>query len=111
MPNKIASQIAGETLQPMSTELCVYTRHRFNSNIENNQVNLEHGQSSSPSSQNLGNLPMDFTPLHLSDLDIIIAIRKGVRNCTKYPIAKYRSYQRLSEKYRAFTSNISLIHS
>ena len=77
----------------------------INSNTENNQVNLEHGQSSPPSSQNPGNLPMDSTPLPLSDLDIPIAIRKGVRNCTKYPIAKYLSYQRLSEKYRAFTSN------
>ena len=107
MPNKIASQTGGETLQPMSTKLRIYTRHRFNSNTKNNQVNLEHGQSSAPSSQNLGNLPMDSTPLPLSDLDIPIAIRKGVRNCTKYPIAKYLSYQRLSEKYRASTSNIS----
>ena len=36
MPNKIASQTGGETLQPMSTELRVYTRCRFNSNTENN---------------------------------------------------------------------------
>ncbi|RVW16188.1 Retrovirus-related Pol polyprotein from transposon RE2 [Vitis vinifera] len=42
----------GETLQPMSTELCVYTKRKFSSNTENNQVNLEHGQSSTPSSQN-----------------------------------------------------------
>ena len=58
----------------MSTELCVYTRRRFNSNTENNQVNLEHGQSSPPSSQNPGNLPMDSTLLPLFDLDIPIAI-------------------------------------
>ena len=50
---------------------------------------------------------MDSTPLPISDLIIPIAIQKGVRNCTKYPIAKYLSYQRLSEKYRASTSNIS----
>ena len=107
MPNKIVSQTGGETLQPMSTELRVYTRRRLNSNTEKNPVNLEHGQSSPPSSQNSGNLPMDSTPLPLSNLDIPIAIRKGVRNCTKYPIAKYMSYQRLSKKYRAFTSNVS----
>ena len=95
MPNKIASQTGGETLQPMSIELHVYTRRKFNSNTENNQVNLEHGQLSAPSSQNLGNLPMDSTPLPISDLIIPIAIQKGVRNCTKYPIAKYLSYQRL----------------
>ena len=74
MSSKIASQIGGKTLQPMSTELCVYTRRRFNSNTENNQVNLEHGQSSALSSQNPGNLPMDSTPLPISDLDIPIAI-------------------------------------
>ena len=91
----------------MSIEFHVYTRHKFNSNTENNQVNLEHGQSSAPNSQNLGNLPMDSTPLPISNLDIPIAIWKGVRNCTKYLITKYLSYQRLSGKYRAFTSNIS----
>ena len=74
MPNKIASQIEGETLQPIFIEFHVYTRHRFNSNTKNNEVNLEHSQSSSPSSQNLGNLPMDFTLLPLSDLDIPITI-------------------------------------
>jgi hypothetical protein len=42
-----------------------------------------------------------------SDLDIPIAIRKGIRTCTKYPIAKYISYQRLSNNHRTFISNIS----
>ena len=74
MPNKIASQTGGETLQPMSTELCVYTKRKFSSNTENNQVNLEHGQSSTPSSQNPSNLPMDSTSLPLSNLDTLIAI-------------------------------------
>ena len=74
MSNKIASQIGGKTLQPMLTKLHVYTRRRFNSNTENNQVNLEHGQSSALSSQNPSNLPMDSTPLPISDLDIPIAI-------------------------------------
>ena len=74
MLNKIASQTGGEILQPMSIELRVYTRCRFNSNTKNNQVNLEHGQSSAPSSQNPDNLPMDSTPLPLSDLDIPIGI-------------------------------------
>ena len=58
----------------MSTELHVYTRRKFNSNTENNQDNLEHGQSSTPSSQNPSNLLMDSTPLPISDLDIPIAM-------------------------------------
>ena len=107
MPNKTASQTRRETLQPMSTKLRVYTRRKFNSNTGNNQVNLEYGQSSAPSSQNLGNLPMDSTLLPIFDLDIPIAIQKRVKNCTKYLIAKYLSYQRLLGKYKAFTSNIS----
>ncbi|RVW54469.1 Retrovirus-related Pol polyprotein from transposon RE1 [Vitis vinifera] len=56
----------------MLTKLHVYTRRRFNSNTENNQVNLEHGQSSALSSQNPSNLPMDSTPLPISDLDILL---------------------------------------
>ncbi|KAH9650552.1 protein kinase domain-containing protein [Citrus sinensis] len=45
--------------------------------------------------------------LIISDLDVPIAIRKGVRNCTKHPIANYLSYQRLSKNHKAFTSRIS----
>ena len=41
------------------------------------------------------------------DLDLPIALRKGTRACTKYPIAEYISYSNLSENYRAFTTNIS----
>ena len=82
----------------------------FNSNTKNNEVNLEHGQSSSPSSQNPDNLPMDSTPLPIFDLDIPIAIWKGVENCTKYPIAKYLSYQRLSGNIE-FSLQISLTYS
>ncbi|PON50330.1 hypothetical protein PanWU01x14_224160, partial [Parasponia andersonii] len=42
-----------------------------------------------------------------SDLNILIAPRKGVRSCTQNPIAKYLSYHGLSENHRAFISNIS----
>ena len=49
MPSKTVSQIGGETLPPMFIDSCVYTRHRFNPNIEYRLVNPERGQSSSPS--------------------------------------------------------------
>lgn len=74
MPNKIVSEISEETLQSMSTELSVYTRHKFNSNTENNPISLEHGQSSPPSSQSPRNLSMNSIPLSPSELDIPIAI-------------------------------------
>ena len=41
------------------------------------------------------------------DLDVPIAIRKGVRNCTKHPIAKYLSYHKLSKNHKVFTFRIS----
>ena len=43
----------------------------------------------------------------ITDLDVPIAIRKGVWSCTTHPIAKYLSYHRLSDNYKAFTSKIS----
>lgn len=107
MPSKTVSQTGGETLPPKSTELRVYNRRRFNPNIENLPVNPEHGQSSSPSPPIPGNPSINPIPLSFTDLDVPVAIRKGVRNCTKHPIAKYLSYHRLSEKYKAFTTNIS----
>jgi len=44
---------------------------------------------------------------NVSDLDIPIAHRKGTRQCTKYPIANYLSYHRLSNSHKAFTSKIT----
>ena len=35
------------------------------------------------------------------DLDVCMAIRKGVRSCTNHPIAKYLFYQKLSNNHRA----------
>ncbi|KAL5856722.1 hypothetical protein ACOSQ3_004180 [Xanthoceras sorbifolium] len=43
------------------------------------------------------------------DLDIPIAIRKGIRSCTQHPISKFISYSNLSTPFRAFTSNLSSI--
>ena len=95
MPSKTVSQTRVETLLPMSIELPVYTRLRFNPNIENLPINPWHGQSSSPSSPIPSNLPINPTPLSSFDLDVPIAIRKGVRNCAKHPIANHLSYHRL----------------
>ncbi|RVW39635.1 Retrovirus-related Pol polyprotein from transposon RE1 [Vitis vinifera] len=48
-----------------------------------------------------------LVPAQDLDLDLLIALRKGTRACTKHPIAKYISYSNLSDNYRAFTTNIS----
>ena len=51
-------------------------------------------------------LSSDITPT-ISNLDIPIALRKGVRSCTEHPIAKQVSYHRLSKSHNAFTTKIS----
>lgn len=38
-----------------------------------------------------------------SDLDLPIAVRKGVRSCVKYPISNHLNYSKLSPQFRAFT--------
>ena len=39
-------------------------------------------------------------------LDIPIALRKGTRSCTKYPICNYVFYDSLSLQFRAFTASL-----
>ncbi|KAL4010603.1 hypothetical protein IC575_030105 [Cucumis melo] len=39
-------------------------------------------------------------------LDILIALRKGTRSCTKHPICNYVSYDNLSPQFRAFTASL-----
>ena len=51
--------------------------------------------------------PVPTVPTQNHDLNLPIALRKGTRVCTKHPMAKYISYDTLSENYRAFTTNIS----
>ncbi|PON37602.1 hypothetical protein PanWU01x14_318830 [Parasponia andersonii] len=43
----------------------------------------------------------------MNDLDLPIALRKGVRSCTQHPISRYVYYDHLSPLARAFISNIS----
>jgi hypothetical protein len=50
--------------------------------------------------------------LPIPDLDQPIAIRKGIRECTKnplYPIANFMSFQKFSPSHKAFLSKINTI--
>ncbi|KAL4562118.1 hypothetical protein LXL04_034312 [Taraxacum kok-saghyz] len=49
------------------------------------------------------------SPHFFPDLDLPIAVRKGVRSCTKHPISKFISYSKLSPTYHAFSSSLSSI--
>ena len=42
------------------------------------------------------------------DLDMPIALRKGVRSCTKHPISNFVTSNRLSPKLQTFVHNVSL---
>jgi len=42
----------------------------------------------------------------VDNLDVPIALRKGVRSCTQYPISSYLTYSKVSPKYRDFTSKL-----
>ena len=40
-------------------------------------------------------------------LHIPIAIRKGVKNCFKYPLSNFSSYHRMNNSYKTFTTNLN----
>ena len=47
--------------------------------------------------------------LEQDNLDVPIALRKGVRTCTQHPIANYVTYERLSDQYKESTINIDKV--
>lgn len=61
--------------------------HGHNSGLRPNQQ-LEYVSSNSSSPLNIQS--------ELKDLEISIALKKGLRSCTKHPLSKFISYERLS---------------
>ena len=59
------------------------------------------------SNSNPSNPTSISTPLFDTNLNIPIAIYKGVRSCAKHPLANFVSYHRIVETYKAFTSYIN----
>lgn len=110
LPSIDVSQTGGEILQ--KGELLVYTR-KTHKNGEDLPITPAQDLHKNGPLNTLGNpifsIPSSIIPSNNepSDLDLPIALRKGIRKCTIHPIAKYLSYQRLSNNHRAFTSKIS----
>lgn len=48
----------------------------------------------------------EFLP---NDLDVPIAVRKGVRSCTNHPMSKIVLYNSLSPSFSAFNSQLSIV--
>ena len=93
-------------------EIQVYTRRPWNksrlvegpnSSRQNKSSTLNEGMVSMPS-----NLAPNSSPLFATNLDIPIAIRKGVRCCIKHSLSEFVSYHRIVGTYKAFTSHITL---
>ena len=100
-----------ECTQPThEKELRVYTRRKRPQEKMETQILLEQNHKSNPILESSGNNNShndsnDITSY--TDLDGPIAIRKGVRKCTKHPIYNFMSYEGLSLEYRTFTTNVS----
>ena len=98
------SQVEEETFHNNS-ELRVYSRKKFHQTARENPTILE-GQSSTPSNTQSSGIS-DSIPIVGNDLDIPIALRKGVRTCTRHPIVNFLSYYKLFKKHKAFISKIT----
>ena len=48
-------------------------------------------------------------PCQSNETDLPIALRKGIRLCTKHPLAKYVSHSHLSSSFSAFTTKLSSV--
>ena len=68
-----------------------------------NSMNLQHGHLSKL------NLGMHLSPINLNidELDVPIALRKGVRTCTQHPMSYFVSYDHLSPSLLAQTTNLA----
>lgn len=49
------------------------------------------------------------TPPTINDLDVPIALRKGIRNCTQHPISHFVSLDKLFLQYKSFSTQVNSI--
>ena len=100
----------------MRTYIC---RNKTDTAIEHNTLDQPASLNSVPEHYEdlCGEFPLilddsnsDFNPnSSTDDLDIPIAIRKGVRTCTKHPISNFISYDSLSPSNRTFVLSVSSV--
>ena len=90
-------------------ELITYSRRRQNQKEMEQQASLEQPQESNPSSRSSEDPSGNYNPETNDDSDFPIAVRKGVRSCTKHPIYTFVSYEGLSPKFKTFVANLDNI--
>ncbi|KAM6551619.1 hypothetical protein CsatB_001427 [Cannabis sativa] len=96
-------------------EIRVYTRRKKSGKDIEHTTHMEDHHASEPDPHSLethsglSNSNHDKVLQINDDLDLPIALRKGVRACTKHPIRNFVSYKALSPSYQAFVSIIDNI--
>ena len=92
-----------------TSELRVYTRRKRNQEeIQPAQPQETHESQPNLTSENMQGTTTT-TDLTNNDLELPIALRKGVRTCTSHPIQNFVSYKTLSTEFSAFLSKIDPI--
>ncbi|KAI3698877.1 hypothetical protein L2E82_42770 [Cichorium intybus] len=88
-----------------NNDYIVYTRRPRQPVVEQVTTTASNHESTP---DNQGNSETYTSTTH-SDLDILIALRKGKRSCTAHPIRNFISYEKLSPRYKAFALSLSEI--
>ena len=97
---------------PTSLELRVYSRRKCDSQQIEPQAPPEQSQESNSDSLNEGNMVFENFPENNDandDLNLAIALRKGVRSCTQHALHNYISYSGLPPNFRAFIANLDSV--
>ncbi|KAL6349677.1 hypothetical protein AAG906_041084 [Vitis piasezkii] len=72
----------------------------------NQSLTLEEGMSPNLPDSTILN-PPNVVQVVNTNLDIPIAIKKGVRNCTEHPLLNFLSYHKMTNNHKTFATNLS----
>ena len=92
--------------QPSSQQpLQVYTRRK---SIQPPKL-IQSSTSDSPQEGNNSSQLDSTSSQEFSDLEIPIAFRKGIRQCTKHPISQYVTFDRISNNHKTFLTALNSV--
>lgn len=103
-----------ETPQTANHELRVYARKKMpEKTIEQGPLTCDQESQPSPIPAQIhsgkGHTDQEKKVPVTDDLNIPIALRKGVRTCTKHPICRFITYEGLSPSYKTFVSTLDSV--
>ena len=106
----VSSPTTSKTIN--NKEFIVYTRRNKTIQEDNecpshSVTSQESDLNSTPTETLSGNT--EFKSSEFNDLELPIAVRKGVRSCTSHPISNFISYEKLSPGYKAFVTSLTNI--